>query len=475
MEWKVAEKKEKTKDTKQKEVKKVQAKEPTNNTPAAVKAALDAEEAYLRSLPLGIVMQVGQEPFDILECLRKTKVEGLTIGQLLQSSTSIRKRVQNSLKTIPRETKTLLIDEFPSLGFGEKEFTELAVLLNRVERSQTNTHGFKASIMGTPLEVLLDGGSCVNVVKREFLDKAGITNRTQHSMYTLKGLTGRAGVVGEAPEVPVNINNVTITVGCVIVESLDFDILLGRPFLESTNASTKWNSAITRLRVQGFNINIDGRARSVPEVSRYIPKDKEAESSEDEASALEEEESNSDQESEQEDDDPDGTETDPYEPWVRLILAEGVEPISEEQLLEDETQDLVVDAWLLQADCLDPFLAFRPLETYCLSVDLPKEVKEPPSNFVDTPSPPIQHFSQDNMPRMVINNSYGFHLEAPRCRDRLLNTPVMLLPGLEEHSIYVGDIPEVHEHLAEIQSLFTKHKGCFPLAGGCHEHWTRTF
>src|SRR6202040_1507295 len=35
----------------------------------------DTEEAFLKSLPSPIVLQLGRKPFDIRECLRTTKVE----------------------------------------------------------------------------------------------------------------------------------------------------------------------------------------------------------------------------------------------------------------------------------------------------------------------------------------------------------------------------------------------------------------
>ncbi|KAF9970686.1 hypothetical protein BGZ75_002212, partial [Mortierella antarctica] len=63
------------------------------------------------------------------------------------------------------------------------------------------------------------------------------------------------------------------------------------------------------------------------------------------------------------------------------------------------------------------------------------------------------------------NNEYGFCLEAPKSRDVLTDTPCRLVPGLEEHKIMVGDLPEVEEHITEIQQLFSKHVGAFPKEG----------
>ncbi|KAF9367295.1 hypothetical protein CPB97_005974, partial [Podila verticillata] len=71
------------------------------------------------------------------------------------------------------------------------------------------------------------------------------------------------------------------------------------------------------------------------------------------------------------------------------------------------------------------------------------------------PSPPVK----------FVSTSYGFHLEAPRCCDILTDTPCRLLPGLEEHSIMIGDTPEAEENMDRLFAMFSEHKDCFPLPG----------
>ncbi|KAG0346094.1 hypothetical protein BGZ54_005344, partial [Gamsiella multidivaricata] len=64
-----------------------------------------------------------------------------------------------------------------------------------------------------------------------------------------------------------------------------------------------------------------------------------------------------------------------------------------------------------------------------------------------------------------VSDQYGFCLEAPRCRDIVTNTPVKLIPGLEERNVFVGDLPEVDARMEEIHAMFDRRKGCFPLSG----------
>lgn len=415
----------------------------------------ESDEAFWKSLPSPIVLQLNQKPFDIRQCLRTAKVEGLTIGQLMELSPSIRRTVQASLKTVPREERVMLNEEYPSLLLGESEAEELQVLLNRVERSKTDTHGFRAAIMGTNCETLLDGGSCVNVIRRGFLEEVGITNHTPHSSFTLKGLTGSAGVSGEAPNIPIDIQGIMIPAGCVIVDSVDFNLLLGRPFLEACNGHTEWSTASTILKVQGFKIVIDGRARTIPKVSRLLLQYREESTSNAGDNGLEShsEESDSDEEgsptSEQDDDADEG-----YSLLIQNIQEGHVERISADQIQEDDHNGEIVNCWFLQAIFPEPPQLDGRSRVSCLSI-------------AESPGPlqsKSYHPMFDAAPIMV-NNSYGFHLEAPRCRDRLTNTPVMLLPGLEERSVYVGNIPEVHENLSEIQRIFQDHQECFPKEG----------
>ncbi|GJJ75102.1 hypothetical protein EMPS_07460 [Entomortierella parvispora] len=412
---------------------------------------LESDEAFLKSLPNPIVLQLKQKPFDIRQCLRTTKVEGLTIGQLMELSPSIRRTVQASLKTVPREERVLLTQEYPSLLLGESEIEELRVFLNRVERSKTDTHGFRAAIMGTKCEILLDGGSCVNVIRRGFLDQIGITNHTPYSSFSLKGLTGNAGVAGEAPGVPIDIQGIMIPAGCVIVDSVDFDILLGRPFLEACSGYTNWSTAITTLHVQGFKVTIDGRARTLPIVSRV---DNQDDTSESEAELSEDtsEDSGTDNEASSTSEKEDGDEG--YALLIRNIQEGRVERTTVEQLKQDDAKGDIVNCWFLQAVFPEPPIPDGRQPVSCLSV-------------VDAshPSPSAEISSIFDASPIMVNDSYGFHLEAPRCRDRLTNTPVMLLPGLEERSVYVGDIPEVHDNLSEIRRIFQKHEECFPKEG----------
>ncbi|KAF9536122.1 hypothetical protein BGW38_010297, partial [Lunasporangiospora selenospora] len=101
----------------------------------------------------------------------------------------------------------------------------------------------------------------------------------------------------------------------------------------------------------------------------------------------------------------------------------GLEEISEEEALEEERNGNITSIYLLQA--------------------VPSAFSAYPTTEVSTfNARAVQEWEADGnplAPKLVVNQDYGFCLEAPRCRDTLSDTPTMLLPGLEERSIYVGD------------------------------------
>ncbi|GJJ75098.1 hypothetical protein EMPS_07456 [Entomortierella parvispora] len=214
---------------------------------------------------------------------------------------------------------------------------------------------------------------------------------------------------------------------------------------------TNWSTAITTLHVQGFKVTIDGRARTLPIVSRV---DNQDDTSESEAELSEDtsEDSGTDNEASSTSEKEDGDEG--YALLIRNIQEGRVERTTVEQLKQDDAKGDIVNCWFLQAVFPEPPIPDGRQPVSCLSV-------------VDAshPSPSAEISSIFDASPIMVNDSYGFHLEAPRCRDRLTNTPVMLLPGLEERSVYVGDIPEVHDNLSEIRRIFQKHEECFPKEG----------
>ncbi|KAG0344712.1 hypothetical protein BGZ54_005769, partial [Gamsiella multidivaricata] len=180
----------------------------------------------MKSLPAPIRLTLGSTPFDIEECLRTTMVEKISIADLIGVSPLIRRLLGQALKTIPQEKRVYLLHQHPTLRFTLEEH-DYHAFLAKTEISDFGTHCFPATVLNEPVEPFLDGGSCVNVVSRQFLDRVGISNASPHSTVSIKGINGRAVVKGEVPDIPLNIGGFLVPVGCVIMDQPPFDLLLG--------------------------------------------------------------------------------------------------------------------------------------------------------------------------------------------------------------------------------------------------------
>lgn len=406
--------------------------------------------AKIQSLPSPIRLTLGTIPFDIEECLRTTMVNNMSIADLVAYSPLIRRHLARSLKTVTQDKRAYLLQQHPTLQLALKE-KDYEIFMVKVETSAFSTHSFPAAVMNESVSPILDGGSCVNVVSRQFLKRAGITNASPHSTISVKGINGRAAVSGEVPDIPLNIGGMMIPVGCIILENPPFDLLLGRVFMERLRGTTDWEKGTYTFQYHNHQLEIDGVGGAKPRIYRKSL----AETSSSPSYQI----SKPNQitfESDSEGSDSDGSD--------------------EEK--DDEDDDAEIQSLILQAMGVD---ASTPLQAITMDELIAEEAQENiASVFLLTQVPAAPRWDDDSRrilsiqstePSVKMNqvtffsDQYGFSLEAPKCRDIMSNTPVKLVPGLEEHQVYVGDLPEVDEHMEEVKMMFEKHKGCFPKSG----------
>ena len=253
---------------------------------------------------------------------------------------------------------------------------------------------------------------------------------------------------------PLNIEGLMISVGCIIMDNPPFDLLLGRAFMEKLQGKTDWSSGQYQFRLHGHMIGIDAVGGQWPRVTKIRPivsvDGLDAQPQEPNATKeLSTDDEAEEQVSDESDLDDDGND-DPEE--LHSLIARAREkdndaplpPITMEELLAEQQKDNIASVFLLMRVPKAP--DFGPSEWNVLSIHEDRE-------------------SQDVNKVVFSSDQYGFCLEAPRCRDIMSDTPVKLVPGLEEHKVYVGDLPEVDQHMAKIQEIFQQHKGCFPLPG----------
>lgn len=431
---------------------------------AVKKSKTDADELQRLSklLPRPIRLTLKDQPFNILEFTRNVEISGLSLSQLLALSPALRRILGESLKTLTSKEQLVLMAKNPSLGV-ECRAPEIFALLARTDLAKSTTHHFLATVNGYPTKPYLDGGACVNVCSPEFLKRANVTNVSNISKVTVRGMSGTQPALGEASQIPLEIAGQTVVIGCIVMNNVPFELLLGRGFLEMTKCVTNWESGGYELHLGGKTIHIDGGAGTAPVVVKeeepefqIAPKIKrgykDLVSDDDVASTDRHDTEDSDESApsgSESDSDDNNSDSDPDQEGYHeaLIVALGkltgtCSPYhSERELLEDEDAGNIRNVFILAA------------------------VPKTEEGETLTASPADQMLVEEMSSPVYKNDEYGFHLECPTSRSVLTDTPCRPVPGLEDRCIQVGDLPEVNERMDEIQALFQKHAEAFPRVG----------
>ena len=415
-----------------------------------------------RLLPRPIRLTWKDSPFNILQFTRDVEVTGLSLSQLLALSPALRRVLGDSLKALPSREQDVLLAKYPGLGV-DSQSPEVHAFLARSDIAKNTTHHFLATVNGYPVKPYLDGGACVNVCSPEFLKKANITTISNVSRITIRSLGGLLSAVGEASLIPLDIAGQTVVIGCLIINNAPCELLLGRGFLEMTQCVTYWDKGMYQMKVGGRTIEIDGGKGHSPMIVETVEKEprtlpitkkgyKELIQDTDESDDTEEYISSSDSTTSSDDDsdsEADKEYRDAFLTATRNLAKEKMELASLEEILAEEEAGNIQDVFILMAL---PNLRGPPLAT------------SGEGDVVDVFT--AEHALDCSSSTLTFqNNEYGFCLEAPKSRNVLTDTPCRLVPGLEEYKIMVGDLPEVEDHMAEIQQLFSKHTGAFPKDG----------
>ncbi|KAF9537182.1 hypothetical protein EC957_008689 [Mortierella hygrophila] len=242
-----------------------------------------------------------------------------------------------------------------------------------------------------------------------------------------------------------------IPVGCIILDNPPFDLLLGRVFMEKLRGTTDWEKGTYTFHYHNRQLEIDGVGGAKPRIYRK-PLPNTSSSPFDQTSKLNQVTFESDSEGSDSDGSDEERDEDDEEAEIHSLILQAMDvgaatplqSITMNELITEEAQGNIAFVYLLTQVPAAP--RWDDESCHILSI----QSAEPSAKVNEVT------FSSDQ---------YGFSLEAPKCRDIMSNTPVKLVPGLEEHLVYVGDLPEVDEHMEETKTMFEKHKGCFPKSG----------
>ena len=245
-----------------------------------------------------------QSEFDFTEFMSKFMCSQLSLLDFFQLSPAARRMVADGLKTIPKSyinrlcavdpsMQLLLIatnhhkyigendnilenDKTQNIGTYERSNTHegdtLNLYLSKIAKSSTPTHTIKTSINNKHVISHIDSGACIIAIKNQWIESVGIRKTQQHSRIGLRMATGSSPIIaGEVHDLICKFGNITCTFGALVVESLDCDVLLGRPFLELVRAISVCESSIYHM-VYDYNwVIVDGSTGTVTNQRKLLP------------------------------------------------------------------------------------------------------------------------------------------------------------------------------------------------------------
>jgi hypothetical protein len=101
----------------------------------------------------------------------------------------------------------------------------------------------KVIIEGKPIVALVDRGSMINIWKEMVRESVKANCRTDQS-HVLRGVNGQSEYMfGVSEHISIGVGGISVPSHIFAVETCSQDLILGVPFLQSVNASIKWDSS----------------------------------------------------------------------------------------------------------------------------------------------------------------------------------------------------------------------------------------
>jgi hypothetical protein len=172
----------------------------------------------------------------ILERIIKQRVENITIEELLGLAPGLHRAVFSVLPTLAKDpnpsptAKVNLMDARVSEPVEDPisdEVYSLDVLSTRVW------------VNGNPVKSIIDSGSGVNVMNASLAIELGVDIKNRPAMTIVLSNKEKVRVIGCVRETPVQIGDVLVKTPIFVMENMQTDLLLGRPFARSSAMVTR--------------------------------------------------------------------------------------------------------------------------------------------------------------------------------------------------------------------------------------------
>lgn len=169
---------------------------------------------------------------DAFEFIRKLKTQRITftLYELIRISPYFREQVMKLVKQSQQSSSELLEMHTESVGAPR----------------------YPAKLQGHSVIAIIDGGSAINVIQKNLAQQLGFTINTTAVPRPVKLGDGSTVLLNQyVADVNLTIGEITMPISALLMDCPDYELLLGRNWLNKVEALTIWKRGLFRIRWHG--------------------------------------------------------------------------------------------------------------------------------------------------------------------------------------------------------------------------------
>lgn len=216
-------------------------------TAGAIQRQLDALQRQIQGLqmldmqpavrPKGEV-PLGGGPYSVVKDLYDLKAD-ISLGQLLDVAPMLRTQLKQGISREGRSLRVLLAST-PSRGL-----------------TQGMDHTLAVEVEGKPAKAIVDSGANCNVVNLALLTPGRQTQITRTNFVIQTAGVTPLLPLGVIQDLPISVFGAIIRIDALVVDGVEYQCILGKPFLQETNAVASWEAQEYRFQFGSEKITVD--------------------------------------------------------------------------------------------------------------------------------------------------------------------------------------------------------------------------
>src|SRR5215218_1489880 len=177
----------------------------------------------------------------------------ITLGQLLQYSPYLREELFQGLRRTPKTNNTDQSDQ--DMDNGEPIVTVGEVALSQGKQDSILMQ-IQAQINGQPAKLILDSGSAISLISQDFAKKLRL-NAVEPSKLLISTAAGKISrLLGKITNLPIQIDCVKIPSTVHIIDTNDYQVLVGNDWLKEARTQINWNSGEATFECGGRLVRV---------------------------------------------------------------------------------------------------------------------------------------------------------------------------------------------------------------------------